>query len=663
MPSLDQLLQAKAIQLGKLSVEATTAAGSGHPSTSLSLAHITAVLMYHIMRWDPLNPGHPGSDRLVLSEGHAVPIIYAACADLGVMFYPHGLAAKETRRMTAADLMTLRAIDSPIDGHPNPMCGFPFFDAATGSLGQGLSVAAGLGAAAKVDHLDRHIFCIIGDGESREGQIWEAMDFIADQHLTSVIPIFNCNELGQSDWVAQPQSRDALMKKAEAYGFSAVRVDGHNPAALVQVLENYLRQRQQNEHGKTLKPLAIIAETVKGWGAKTEQGLGKHGTPVSAAELPKVLAELDQTGRDLGVGGITDFSALTIAPPLAAPKAHAPAAPRDFSESVNAAKLVDAVTQKKKLSPRRAFGLALDALGESNPGIIGLDADVQNSTYSQDFAKHHPERFFECKIAEQNMISVAVGIAAAGKIPFASTFGKFFVRAYDQIEMGIISGANFKLVGTHIGVTLAADGPSQMAIVDSAFMRAIGHARDHRGQPAIITLTPSDAISTYYLVLEMAKHPSAVYLRALRADVPILYPEMEKFPIIGHKEVHKPDGARLTIVTNGYLVHTCLKVAKTLADQGTPAAIIDAYSLPADTGNILAFAEQHGGRILTVEDNYVGGLNSEIAEAAAATGKVKVSSLNVRNLPKSGKTPEDVLAYVHLSEKDIAEAARKMLNS
>jgi len=652
MPQFDQVVHAKAIQIGKLAVKATTAAGSGHPTTALSLAHITTVLMYHMMRWDPQNPSHHGSDRLVLSEGHAVPIIYAACADIGVTFYPGG----KSHMMTSEDLMTLRDIKSPIDGHPNPAIGFPFFDAATGSLGQGLSVAAGLGAAARVDHHDKLIYCIIGDGESREGQIWEAMDFIAEHKLTNVIAIFNCNLIGQSDWVSPAQSAEHLAEKAEAFGWKVVTVDGHNPTALRDAL------KQQKEAHVQGKPLCVIARTVKGWGSPSKQGLGYHGHPVPEKDLAGILAELDKTAQDLQADRVTGedlHRVLRIHPALHAPAhrhAHKAATLAEMAEKY---KLTDAL--KKKLSPRRAFGLALEALGASNPNVVALDADVKNSTFAQDFAKTHGKHYFECRIAEQNMVSVGAGMAAAGKIPFISTFGKFFVRAFDQIEMGIISGANLKLVGTHIGVTLAADGPSQMAIADVAFMRTFGHARDHRGNPACTTLTPCDAISAYQMVLEMAEWPSAVYLRALRADTAPIYGEGETFPFFSFKTVkkHTGKGKKVTIVTNGYLVHTSLSAAKQLEAQGVDVAVVDAYCLPFKVEELLKQAE--GSVILTVEDNYVGGVASEVAEEAAKTGKVKVHNMVVRNIPKSGKTPEDVLAYCHLSEADIVKTAASLV--
>lgn len=660
MPTFDQIVHAKAIQIGKLAVRATTAAGSGHPTSALSLAHIITILMYHQMRWDPENPHHHGSDRLMLSEGHAVPIVYAACADIGVSIYVGGKA----KIMDDHDLLTLRDIKSPIDGHPNPQCGFPFFDAATGSLGQGLSAAAGLAGAAKVDHHGKLIYCIMGDGESREGQVWEAMDFIAEQKLTNVVAIFNCNEIAQSDYVAPAQTADHLAEKAEAFGWKAVIVDGHNPTALVNAL------KQRSEAMVAGRPLALIAKTVKGWGAPSQQGLGHHGTSVSAKDLAHVLAELDKTGEELQIDRVTPADlerTLRIHPPLhpAAPR-HA-VKPPTLAETAEKHKLTEAVYTHKKLSPRRAFGLALDALGASNPNVVALDADVKNSTFSQDFAKNHPVHFFECRIAEQNMVSVAAGLAAGGKIPFVSTFGKFLVRAFDQLEMALIGGANIKLVGTHTGVTLAADGPSQMAIADVGFLRGLAHAKDHRGNPAITILTPSDAASTYNMVLEMAEWPSAVYLRAYRADMPVLYADTETFPFGQFKVVKKGHlahashkGQKLTIAASGYMVHAALKAAKEIEAAGIELTIVDAYCLPFQVEELLKLAE--GGPILTIEDNYIGGIASEIAEAAARSGKVRVESLVVRNFPKSGKTPEDVLAYVHLSEADIVAKAKAVVS-
>jgi transketolase len=653
MTEISRALQAKAIELGKLAIKATTSAGSGHPTTALSLAHLTAVLMYRMMRWDPAEPNSPGSDRLVLSEGHAVPIIYAACADLGVTITPD--SAK--RPMTMDDLMALRSIDSPIDGHPNPMLGFPFFDAATGSLGQGLSVAAGLAAAARINGLDKTVYCIIGDGESREGQIWEAMDFIADHALTQVVAIMNCNTLGQSDFVAKGQHWQELQRKAEAFNWSAIVVDGHDPLAI----EKTLQRRIELGAGR---PLCVIARTVKGWGVPSLAGMGHHGTPVTQHHLAAALADLDRKSKELGVADLSPTDIRTALQIPSPPKTSAIAkkvSPVGVEDAVTAdPKIAAALSEKGKMSPRRAFGLALKALGAADPSVVALDADVKNSTYALDFAKAYPDRYFEARIAEQNMISAAAGMASGGMIPFASTFGRFLERAFDQIEMAIVGGANLKLIGTHVGVTLASDGPSQMALADISFMRSFAHSVDSRGNPAITVLTPSDAVSAYALVLEMSRFPSACYLRVVRADLPFLYDADTEFPFGGHKVLREgsPSGPRVVLVACGYMVHSCLKAAKDLATDGIDVAVVDAYSLPMDTAPVLALAGSEG-MILAVEDSHTGGIGSELAEAAAArTDAPHVQSLTVKKMPKSGRTPDDVLRYVHLSVSDIVVAAQ-----
>src|SRR5687767_9147102 len=360
--SFEAAVHKKAVEIGKLSVEMTTAAGSGHPSTALSLAHIVAVLMYKQMRWDPKDPWNPTADRLVLSEGHAVPIIYAALADLGAMIYPVGKGRESARAMTREDALSLREIDSPIDGHPHPQAGVPFFDAATGSLGQGLSVAAGLGAAARMDGLDRNMYCIIGDGESREGQIWEAADFIADHALTNVVPIFNCNELAQSDWVSPQQSYQGLADKLKAYGFIVRVVDGHEPEQISQALNELHVVKNGN------RPLAIVARTVKGWGAAAEQGMGKHGTPVKKDKLTEVFGQLEKTAKDLGVADYQPNGELKITPPAKGKEPSGSAAgPAQgtkeiklppFAEGLALVGLDKDLAAGKPIAPRKAYGAA-----------------------------------------------------------------------------------------------------------------------------------------------------------------------------------------------------------------------------------------------------------------------------------------------------------------
>jgi transketolase len=640
----------KAIDIGKLSVEMTTSAGSGHPSTALSLAHLVTVLMYHQMRWDPKDPWSLASDRLVLSEGHAVPIVYAALADLGSMIIPLGKTREAARPMTKADAMTLRAIDSPIDGHPHPQVGVPFFDAATGSLGQGLSVAAGLAAAARMDKVDRNIYCIIGDGESREGQIWEAADFVVDHALTNVVAIFNCNELAQSDWVSPQQSYQGLADKLKAFGFIVRVIDGHDPHAIDEALtELHVVQNGQ-------RPLAIVARTVKGWGAPHEQGMGKHGTPVKKDQLPEILGELDATAKDLGV---LDFKGGDLKPGVVTSKAPAREKKaikiKSYADGLAAVGMEKDLAANKPIAPRKAYGAALVALGEADKRVIGLDADVKNSTHAEWFAKKFPAQYLECKIAEQNMISVAAGASAGGKIPFCSTFAKFVARAYDQVEMAIIGGANLKITGTHAGVTLAADGPSQMSLPDVAFFRSFCHVKNFNGEPAVRYFFPSDGVSCYKITELMANLDGTCYQRALRAETKTLYKPEESFEAGGYKVLR--EGKDLLFVTAGYMVHECLKAADELAKNGKKAGVIDAYGLPLKDDGIIKIALKSGGRIITVEDNYTGGLDSEIAMQIAVSGAdVTLKALNVHQIPKSGREPQEVLDYLGLGMKAIIAA-------
>ncbi len=646
--SFESAVHRKAIELGKLSVQMTTAAGSGHPSSALSLAHLVAVLMYHQMRWDPKDPWNPASDRLVLSEGHAVPIIYAAYADLGGMI---GRAKQTARAMTLQDLLTLRDIHSPIDGHPHPQLGIPFFDAATGSLGQGLSVAAGLGAAARMDKLDRNIYCLIGDGESREGQIWEAADFLVDHRLTNVVPIFNCNNLGQSDWVSPQQSAETLAGKLRAFGFVVRIIDGHSPVQITKALD----ELPVIQNGS--RPLALVAHTVKGWGAGSEQGMGKHGSPVKKEKLSEVLAQLDKTADELGVGGKAPEASILKIPPVAPapPHVHKPIHAPPFEEAMEKMGLLKDLRAGKPLATRKAYGVALLALGQADSRIVALDGDVKNSTYAEWFARRLPGQYLECRIAEQNMISTAVGLSAGGKIPFCSSFAKFFERAYDQVEMAIISGANLKIIGSHVGVTLAADGPSQMGLPDVAFFRSFCHVTNFNDQPAVRYFFPSDAVSCYKLTELMANLDGCCYQRTLRGDVKQLYKSEETFEVGGWKVLR--EGNKAVFVSAGYMVHECLRAADELARQGKPVTVIDAYSLPLKTDGILELATWNGGRIITVEDNYAGGLEAELSAAIARkAADITLHPLYVAHVPKSGREPDDVLAYLHLS-RDVLEKA------
>ncbi len=645
-------IHSKAIQICQQSLDMCAAAGSGHPTSAASISHLTAVLMYHTMRWNPQEPAAPTSDRLILSEGHAVPAVYSAYADL------RGIVGKpgEERQLAPADLIQLRAADSVLDGHPNPMEGFPFFDAATGSLGQGLSVAVGVGLAARLDRIDRRVYCIIGDGESREGQIWEALDLMIDEHLTNVLPIFNCNQWGQSEKVSTQQGPEVLARKLEAYGFSVAIIDGHDPDAVKRAFDQFIA------NAKGDKPMAVVARTVKGWGSPTLHGPGWHGKPPVGEQLAQAKADLD--ARRVELVKTIGVDAIAIQPPMPPSGAPARTEARDTPTLTEAMKMYDmaSVLSKGALATRRAYGIALRTLGKANPRIVVLDGDVKNSTFAETFAKDGAlaERYFECKIAEQNMISVAAGLSAAGKVPFCSSFAKFLTRGYDQIEMAVNSGANIKMVGSHAGVTLAADGPSQMGLPDVAWFRSFSKVTDHRGNPACYVLQPSDAYAAYALTMVMAEYEGACYMRTLRSDTEFLYDDSTVFNLGGLEVL--TEGRDLLIAASGYMVHEANKTLDELDKLGIDATLVDLYSLPFDSDKFLDLAQANNGMILTIEDNYGGGIGSAVADALTEDGgSFTLQQMCVTRIPKSSRSADEALAMCGLTHKDIVKRAARML--
>ena len=643
-------IHTKAAEISKLAIQMTTAAGSGHPSSSLSLAHIVTYLMYEKMRYDPQDPWDPGSDRLVLSEGHAVPIVYAAYADLGGVV---GRSKSDRRALVPNDVDQLRALDSELDGHPNPAEGMPFFDAATGSLGMGLSVAAGLAAAARLDGIDKKIYCLIGDGESREGQIWEAVDFIADHQLTSVCAIFNANKQGQADDVSPQQSAATLVNKLQAFNWQVVEIDGHNPDEIKSALDQL---------DTTERPLAIVANTVKGWGADPLLKGNWHGKPLPQDQLDAAYQSLDAKVAELGgaKSALGKPPAPTPAPPKVNRAAPVEAAWPTLDAALEAAGLKKTLDDKGKLAPRRAYGAALKVAGDVHPQVVALDGDVSNSTFANVFKDAHPDRFFECKIAEQNMVSAAVGLAAAGMIPFVNTFAKFIARAYDQIELANIGRANIKLVGSHAGISLAADGPSQMALLDVAFFRALGTVRgDDRESPLCWFFHPADAVAAYDLTRQMARINGMCYMRTHRPDVPLLYKPDQTFTPGGLLVLQ--EGSDLALLGSGYTVHTAKQAAGLLAKQNTRATVIDLYSYPFDEEKLMEVLRASGQRAVVVEDNYGGGLGAAVAETAAKFGDVRVQTLHVSRIPKSALTPQSIAEYCGVSAQQTADHANALL--
>ncbi|MBT4531183.1 MAG: transketolase [Phycisphaerae bacterium] len=647
--SFENAIHARAITLDTMALEMCAESGTGHPTSAMSIGHLVSVLMYHTMRWIPADPECPTSDRLVLSEGHAVPAVYAAMADIGATIDWNG----EPVKLNRDHLKTLREANSPLDGHPNPQEGIAFFDAATGSLGQGLSVAAGLGLAARADNTGRKTYCIIGDGESREGQIIEALDFIMDHNLTNVLPIFNCNQYGQAGAVSNQQSPERMTSKLEAFGFEVATIDGHDPDAIRSTFAQF------NLEGRT-QPFAIVAKTVKGWGAPSMQGGNWHGKPASKSQVENIIAELRQTGLKLTSSLATASIAIPEPPPPSAPSSTKTEV-MSFREAMKKWDMTT-VLQSGKLATRKAYGIALRALGHCNSEVWAVDADVSNSTFSNIFGDDSEleDRFVECKIAEQNMYSVGAGLSAAGKIPFCSTFSKFITRGYDQIEMAINSGANLKIVGSHSGISLAADGPSQMSLPDIAWFRSFGTMTDHHGNPGCYVLQPADAWAAYGLTVAMSEHVGCSYLRTFRPDVEMIYDDNTKFELGGMEVLTQ--GRDVLIVSAGYMIHECNKAIDELDRLGVDATLLDLYSLPFDEDRLLDLANENSGNVFVVEDNYGGSLGSAVADACAASGDAfTVEQLHVRRIPKSTRTPEDILRMCGLHYTDIANGVASQL--
>jgi len=612
-PELLTALQNKATQLRIGSVLATSEAGSGHPSSCCSAADIVAALFFSVMRYDPKNPKAPNSDRFVLSKGHAAPLLYAAWAEAGL--FP------------ASDLLKLRTLASDLEGHPTPR--LPFVDMATGSLGQGLPVGIGIALNAKfVDKLDHRTYVLMGDGESVEGSVWESAELARHHGLDSLCAIIDINRLGQSDPTMLQHDMEAYRARWAGFGWQALIVDGHDLSALLAAFDT-----AANTKGK---PTVLLAKTFKGKGISfMENHPSWHGKPVpKGEETQKAIAELNQQLKQ---------SSISVA--IKKPASTAPTTSPVNPLPVSLYKIGDTV------ATREAFGVALEALGAANPSVVALDADVKNSTYTDKFGKKFPDRFFENFIAEQNMLGAAAGLAACGKIPFVATFAAFFTRAYDFIRMAAISGSNLKLVGTHVGVSIGEDGPSQMGLEDIAMMAA---------QPGVTVLYPSDATCTYRLVEAAANHKGMVYLRAGRPKSPVLYGPEERFSIGGSKVLRQSASDVLTIVAAGVTLFEALNAHDQLKAAGIHVRVIDLYSIvPIDRTTLLDSAGSTHGRMLTVEDHYAhGGLGDAVLSAVGPEG-ITVHKLAVRVIPHSGK-PEELVDHFGIGTRSIVEAVKQI---
>jgi len=612
-PELLTALQNKATQLRIGSVLATSEAGSGHPSSCCSAADIVAALFFSVMRYDPKNPKATNSDRFVLSKGHAAPLLYAAWAEAGL--FP------------TSDLLKLRTLASDLEGHPTPR--LSFVDMATGSLGQGLPVGIGIALNAKfVDKLDHRTYVLMGDGESVEGSVWEAAELARHHGLDNLCAIIDINRLGQSDPTMLQHDMEAYRSRWAGFGWQALVVDGHDLSALLTAF-----QTAADTKGK---PTILLAKTFKGKDISfMENHPSWHGKPIpKGEETDNAIAELNKQLKPSGASIAVKKPALTS--PAAPSISPLPSSPYKVGDSA---------------ATREAFGVALEALGAANHSVVALDADVKNSTYTDKFGKQFPSRFFENFIAEQNMLGAAAGLAACGKIPFVATFAAFFTRAYDFIRMAAISGSNIKLVGTHVGVSIGEDGPSQMGLEDIAMMAA---------QPGVTVLYPSDAACTYRLVEAAANHKGMVYLRAGRPKTPVLYGPEEQFPIGGSKVLRQSASDVLTIVAAGVTLFEALKAYDQLKAAGIHVRVIDLYSIvPIDRTTLLDSASATHGRILTVEDHYAhGGLGDAVLSAVGTEG-IKVHKLAVRVIPHSGK-PEELVDHFGIGTRSIVETAQQI---
>jgi len=607
-----------ASQLRADSIRCSTAAGSGHPTSAMSAADLMAVLLARHLRYDWDNPGEPGNDHLIFSKGHASPLLYA-------MF-------KAAGAITDEELVGgFRRFGSRLQGHPTPA--LPWVDVATGSLGQGLPYGVGVALAGRrLDKLPYQVWVLCGDSEMAEGSMWEALDKAAYYKLGNLTAIIDVNRLGQRGPTELEWDMGAYRRRAEAFGCTAVVIDGHD----ITQIDQALGVAQDAE-----RPVVVLARTIKGKGfAEIEDKNGWHGRPLPADMAQRAVTSL---------GGERHLHVTTVSPgrhdsPHPAAEAAQVTLPR--------------YRVGDRVATRKAYGDALVALG-ARPEVVALDGEVGNSTYAGEFAAAFPDRFFEMFIAEQQLIAAAVGLAVRGYVPFASTFAAFFSRGYDFLRMAGISGANIKLCGSHAGTEIGPDGPSQMALEDLAALRAIHGST---------VLYPADATAAAALTAEMAGTPGIVYLRTTRGAWPVLYQAGESFPVGGSKVLRAASGDEVTLIGAGVTVHQCLRAAADLAADGITARVIDLYSVkPVDQATLADAAAATGGRLVIAEDHYPqGGLGAAVLEALAgapapAPGKpLRVRQCAVSGLPGSG-TPEELMEAAGISASRIAAAARDLL--
>jgi transketolase len=592
------------------SLKMTTQAGSGHPTTCLSMAELTACLFFDVMRYNPNDPYDWANDEFVLSKGHAAPILWAAYAEAGIV--------------PMDELMNLRKITSVLEGHPTPR--MKWVKSATGSLGQGLSVGNGMALAMKMGKSPGRVYVLMGDGECAEGAVWEAANVASNNKLDNLYAIVDINRLGQSEQTMHGHDINAYEKKFKAFAWNTVKINGHN---IEEILAAFKKRREKG------RPTVILAKTIKGKGVSFVENInGWHGKPLNKEDCEKALQE---------IGPMPEIKAKKYV--KAPKKSNKPRLAKryDFNRNI----------YQDATASRFAYGNALLNLGKVNQAVVALDGDVKNSTYNDKFFERFPERSFQNYIAEQGMVGMAMGFAAKGYIPFAATFAAFLCRAHDHIRMAAYSFSNVKFVGSHVGVSIGADGPSQMGLEDLAIFRPI---------PDCAILYPSDAYSAEGCVESLAKSEGMGYLRTTRPKTPLIYTRKDKFPIGGSKVLKKSEKDVATVIAAGITVHEALKAYQELKKEKINIRVIDAYSIqPIDRRTISRAAKEARNNVVVVEDHFQnGGLGDAVSLALA--GEARIVHLCVKELPRSG-TPEELLDKYGLNAKHIKKAVKKFINS
>lgn len=626
-------LKQKATLLRTLCLTSTTAAGSGHPTSCLSCADIATVLFDTYFTYDIADPLNITNDRFVLSKGHASPLFYALYAMAGAI--------------PIQELQTLREFGSRLEGHPTPH--FPFTDAATGSLGQGLSIGAGMAYIGKQQKTKMKSYVLLGDGELAEGQVWEAANFASHYKLDNVVVIADINRLAQSQETMFGHEMSKYEERFKAFGFETIVIDGHDFSEIDKAFD----LAQKNTSGK---PFAIIAKTFKGKGVSfLEDEEGLHGKALSKDDLQKALAELGEVDESLRFV-LKKPDVILVSEELTHPESLTSVANQNQRDAGQASMTINTNYKLgEEIATREVYGKTLAELGRNDPTIYALDGDVKNSTFSEDFLKVYPERFIECFIAEQNMVGVACGLSRLGMKPFVSTFAAFLTRAADQIRMAALSHATIHFVGSHVGVSIGEDGPSQMGLEDIALFGTL---------PESVVLQPSDGVSATKLLEKMATQSGISYMRTLRSKTPVMYNNDEEFVIGGSKILRQSEADFLTIVASGITVPEALKAYEMLRQEGINVRIVDCYSIkPIDTVTLKNSLEATMYKtLITVEDHFShGGLGDFVMEALSGTGAT-VHKLAVTHLSRSGKK-EQLLDDAGIDALHIADTVKKIISS